>query len=244
MHQLAEATGPDIFVELRRHHIETSSRVFPDRAGENLRRRELCDANLVAPDTLAKLQLTVNDIANAIAAQTSSICGRLGDEPRSRSGIHLQVRAQAMTGRRPVRRYYLRANPTARCTPQDVGRIELGAQSYTQQATTNGAPSAVILLYQNPDRTRWRQPPRRRNGWRNWHSTSADMQSVLTLDTTFPITEGAREIAKTLLEAIALVVLWCSSFCRAGARRSSRSLPFQSRWSARSFLPRRGFHHQ
>ncbi len=34
-----------------------------------------------------------------------------------------------------------------------------------------------------------------------------DMQSVLTLDTTVPVTEGAWEIVKTLLEAIGLVVL-------------------------------------
>jgi HAE1 family hydrophobic/amphiphilic exporter-1 len=34
-----------------------------------------------------------------------------------------------------------------------------------------------------------------------------DMESALTLDTTIPITEGAKEIVKTLLEAIALVVL-------------------------------------
>ncbi|MGH8011777.1 MAG: efflux RND transporter permease subunit, partial [Candidatus Binataceae bacterium] len=34
-----------------------------------------------------------------------------------------------------------------------------------------------------------------------------DMQAVLTLDTTVPVTEGAREIVKTLLEAIGLVVL-------------------------------------
>ena len=33
------------------------------------------------------------------------------------------------------------------------------------------------------------------------------MNSALTLDTTIPITEGAREIVKTLLEAIALVIL-------------------------------------
>ncbi len=34
-----------------------------------------------------------------------------------------------------------------------------------------------------------------------------DMQSAMTLDTTIPITEGAREIVKTLLEAIALVIV-------------------------------------
>src|SRR5208283_2691771 len=35
----------------------------------------------------------------------------------------------------------------------------------------------------------------------------ADMKANLTLDTTIPVTEGAREIAKTLLEAIGLVIL-------------------------------------
>ena len=35
----------------------------------------------------------------------------------------------------------------------------------------------------------------------------SDMNVALTLDTTVPVTEGAREIVKTLLEAIALVIL-------------------------------------
>ncbi len=35
----------------------------------------------------------------------------------------------------------------------------------------------------------------------------SDMNVTLTLDTTVPVTEGAREIVKTLLEAIALVIL-------------------------------------
>src|SRR5208283_5330306 len=35
----------------------------------------------------------------------------------------------------------------------------------------------------------------------------ADMKASLTLDTTIPVTEGAREIVKTLLEAIGLVIL-------------------------------------
>src|SRR5947207_12033422 len=44
--------------------------------------------------------------------------------------------------------------------------------------------------------------------WPNCLSTfPQDMRSVLTLDTTVPVTEGAWEIVKTLLEAIGLVVL-------------------------------------
>jgi multidrug efflux pump subunit AcrB len=33
---------------------------------------------------------------------------------------------------------------------KDVGRVELGSQNYTQTATLNGKPSAVLAVYQLP----------------------------------------------------------------------------------------------
>jgi len=166
----------------------------------------------VAPDTLAKLQLTVNDIANAIAAQNVvNPAGRLGDEPAPPGQeFTYTVRAQGrLMDADQFGDIILRANPDGSLVRlKDVGRIELGAQSYTQQATTNGAPSAVILLYQNPGSNALEAATKAKKRMAELaQHFPPDMQSVLTLDTTVPITEGAREIAKTLLEAIALVVL-------------------------------------
>jgi HAE1 family hydrophobic/amphiphilic exporter-1 len=166
----------------------------------------------VAPDTLAKLQLTVNDIANAISAQNVvNPSGRLGDEPAPPGQeFTYTVRAQGrMMSADEFGDIILRANPDGSLVRlKDVGRIELGAQSYTQQATTNGAPSAVILLYQNPGSNALEAAIKAKKKMAELVAHfPPDMESALTLDTTVPITEGAREIVKTLLEAIALVVL-------------------------------------
>ena len=166
----------------------------------------------VAPDTLAKLQLTVNDIANAIAAQNVvNPAGRLGDEPAPPGQqFTYTVRAQGrLMSADEFGDIILRANPDGSLVRlKDVGRIELGAESYTQQATTNGAPAAVVLLYQNPGSNALEAATKAKRKMKELVAHfPPDMESALTLDTTIPITEGAREIVKTLLEAIALVIL-------------------------------------
>jgi multidrug efflux pump len=166
----------------------------------------------VAPDTLAKLQLTVTDIANAIAAQNVvNPAGRLGDEPAPPGQeFTYTVRAQGrLLSAEEFGDIILRANPDGSLVRlKDVARIELGAQSYTQQAFTNGAPSAVIGLYQNPGSNALQAASKAKKAMAELaRHFPSDMQVGLTLDTTIPITEGAKEIAKTLLEAVGLVVL-------------------------------------
>jgi multidrug efflux pump len=166
----------------------------------------------VAPDTLAKLQLTVADIANAIAAQNVvNPSGRLGDEPAPPGQeFTYTVRAQGrLLSAEEFGDIILRANPDGSLVRlKDVARIELGAQSYTQQASTNGVPSAVVLLYQNPGSNALEAANKAKKKMAELaQHFPSDMEQTLALDTTIPITEGAKEIAKTLLEAIALVVL-------------------------------------
>ena len=155
----------------------------------------------VAPDTLAKLQLTVNDIANAIAAQNVvNPAGRLGDEPAPPGQeFTYTVRAQGrLMSADEFGDIILRANPDGSLVRlKDVATINLGAESYTQQATTNSAPAAIILLYQNPGSNALEAATKAKKKMAEWRSTfRPDMESALTLDTTIPITEGARKIVK------------------------------------------------
>jgi HAE1 family hydrophobic/amphiphilic exporter-1 len=91
---------------------------------------------------------------------------------------------------------------------KDVARISLGSESYTQQAYTNGLPSSVFGLYQNPGSNALEAANAVKAKMAELAKRfPADMQLTLTLDTTVAVTEGAKEIVKTLLEAIALVTL-------------------------------------
>src|SRR5271166_4587870 len=166
----------------------------------------------VAPDILSKLQLTVADLENAIAAQNVvNPAGQIGGAPAPPGQqLTYTVRAQGrLLNADEFGNIIVRANPDGSLVRlKDVARIQLGAETYTQQANTNGAPSAIVGLYQNPGsnalaaanlaKTKMAELAR--------HFPS-DMTVDLTLDTTVPITEGAREIVKTLLEAILLVIL-------------------------------------
>ncbi len=166
----------------------------------------------VAPDTLAKLQLTVADIENAISAQNVvNPAGTLGGEPAPPGQQETYtVRAKGrLLNAEEFGNIILRANPDGSLVRlKDVARIELGAQSYTQQAYMNGSPSALLLLFQNPGSNALSAANRAKAKMHDLAKKfPQDMQVALTLDTTVPVTEGAREIIKTLLEAIALVTL-------------------------------------
>ncbi len=166
----------------------------------------------VAPDKLAKLQLTVADLVNALSAQNVvNPTGTIGGEPAppgQQFTYTVSAQGRLMTAEQ-FGNVIVRANPDGSFVRlKDVARIDLGAENYTQQSFVNGKPAAAVLLYQNPGsnaleaanqaKARIAELARR---------FPQDMRERLVLDTTVPVTEGAREIVKTLLEAIALVVL-------------------------------------
>jgi HAE1 family hydrophobic/amphiphilic exporter-1 len=166
----------------------------------------------VAPDALAKLQLTVADITNAISAQNIvNPAGKIGDEPAPPG------REFTYTVRAPGRlltaeefgEIVLRAKPDGSLVRlKDVARIDLGAENYTQQTYTDGVPSSIVLLFQNPGSNALASANLAKAKMAQLaQKFPSDMQVLLTLDTTIPVTEGAKEILITLLEAIGLVVL-------------------------------------
>jgi len=166
----------------------------------------------VAPDKLAKLQLTIADLVNALSVQNVvNPAGTIGGEPAPPGQQYtytVSAQGRLMTAEQ-FGDVIVRANPDGSFVRlKDVAWIDLGAENYTQQSIVNGKPAAAVLLYQNPGsnaleaanqaKARMAELARR---------FPQDMQERLVLDTTVPVTEGAREIVKTLIEAIALVVL-------------------------------------
>ncbi len=166
----------------------------------------------VAPDTLAKLQLTVADITNAITAQNVvNPAGTIGGEPAPPGQqVTYSVRAQGrLMNADEFGEIILRANPDGSLVRlKDVARISLGSENYTQQSFTNGLPSSIVGLYQNPGSNALESATRAKAKMAELAKHfPPDMKLSLTLDTTVAVTEGAKEIVITLLEAIALVTL-------------------------------------
>src|SRR5260370_19203516 len=165
----------------------------------------------VKPDQLAKLGITVPDIISAVQKQNNvNPAGQVGSEPiPSGQKFTYTVRAQ---GRLQTPEEFgdivVRANPDGSLVRvKDIARIDLGAQSYNLRGRLNGKPGAILALYQLPGTNAVKAA----QGVRKLMAEArerfpADMDYVVSLDQTRAVTEGMREIVKTLFEALALVV--------------------------------------
>ena len=166
----------------------------------------------VTPDTIANMGITVTDIVNAISAQNVvNPAGTIGGEPAPPGReLTYPVRARGrLMSAEEFGDIIVRANPDGSLVRlKDISRIELGTESYTTQAYTNGAPAALIGMYQIPGSNALETANRAKaTVARLAERFPEDMQVDVTLDTTIPVTEGAKEIVITLLEAIGLVLL-------------------------------------
>src|SRR5712664_112764 len=166
----------------------------------------------VKPDQLAKLGITVPDIITAVQKQnTVNPAGQVGSEPiPSGQKFTYTVRAQ---GRLQTPEEFgdivVRANPDGSFVRvKDIARIDLGAQTYNLKGRLNGQPSAILACYQLPGTNAVKAAQAVRKLMTEAKQRfPADMDYAVSLDQTLSVTEGIREILKTLFEALALVVV-------------------------------------
>src|SRR5919206_907366 len=166
----------------------------------------------VKPDQLAKLGITVPDIISAVQKQNNvNPAGQVGGEPiPTGQKFTYTVRAQ---GRLQTPEEFgdivVRANPDGSLLRvKDIARIDLGAQTYNVTGRMNGQPAAILALYQLPGTNAVKTAQAVRKLMTEAKQRfPADMDYVVSLDQTLSVTEGMREILKTLFEALALVVL-------------------------------------
>jgi hydrophobic/amphiphilic exporter-1 (mainly G- bacteria), HAE1 family len=166
----------------------------------------------VNPDQLARLNITVPDIVNAIQQQNAvHPVGQAGGEPmpfEQEFSYMAVAKGQLVTpdefGDIVIREDQYGAIVRVR----DVARVELGSQVYTTKARVNGQPSAIIAVYQLPgtnalaaaDGVRQLMAMVSRN-------FPKGLDYLISLDTTQPVIAGIDEMIKTLVEALGLVIL-------------------------------------
>jgi HAE1 family hydrophobic/amphiphilic exporter-1 len=164
------------------------------------------------PDQLANLSLSVPDLINAVQAQnTVNSAGQIGSEPVPNGQEYTYTaRAQGrLTTPEEFGEIIVRQQSdggTVRL--KDVARAELGAQTYNTRGRLNGKPAAVVSVYQLPGTNALAAV----NGVKKLMETlkqrfPAGLDYVISLDTTQPVTAGIREMVKTLVEALGLVIL-------------------------------------
>src|ERR1039458_1927015 len=110
----------------------------------------------VDPDRMAQLGVTASDINDAIRAKNrQNPAGSIG-QPPSPAGTAFQYSVSAQ-GRlvtpSEFENIVLRARPdTGLLRIRDIGRVELGAASYSGFSRVNGMPSGNLIVYRSEER--------------------------------------------------------------------------------------------
>jgi HAE1 family hydrophobic/amphiphilic exporter-1 len=164
------------------------------------------------PDRLASLAITPSDIQNAIKEQNAqSPAGRIGAEPAP-PGQESQFNVRTLGLLKDPKEFaeiIVRSNPDgSQVKIKDVGRVELGAQTYDLRARLNKAPAGAIGIYLAPGANALETADNVRKILASAKERfPPDMEYDITLDSTLPIKASMHEIVHTLFEAIILVLI-------------------------------------
>jgi HAE1 family hydrophobic/amphiphilic exporter-1 len=166
----------------------------------------------VKPDQLAKLQVTVLDIARALQQQnTVNPAGQIGSEPAPPGQeFTYTVRAQGrLLTPEEFGNIVIRADRTGSVLRlKDVARIELGAETYGFTGRINGMPAAVMPIFQLPGSNALDAVKGVRDLMAQLRPHFPDdVDYMVSLDTTQAVSAGIREIVETLFIALLLVAL-------------------------------------
>ena len=162
------------------------------------------------PDRLATLNITVPDVIRAVQAQNNvNPAGQIGGEPVPEGQVF--TFSVNTTGRlvtpQDFENIVIRANSDGSIVRvKDVARVDLGSQIYNLRGRWSershlgdlSTPGFECGRYHEEARTLMEEMKKQ---------FPADLDYVVALDTTLAVTEGMKEIVKTLFEAMALVIL-------------------------------------
>jgi multidrug efflux pump len=164
------------------------------------------------PDKMTELGITATDVSTAVQAQNrQNPAGAIGQAPSPR-GTDFQYAVSApgrLTDPSEFEGIVVRARPDASLVRvRDIGRVELGAQTYSGFSRLNGRPSANVIVYLAP-------------GANAVETADQVIKYVESVKTSFPkgidyvvpynstmfVRAAIKDVLLTLMEAIGLVIL-------------------------------------
>lgn len=164
------------------------------------------------PSRLASRKLTAQDVVSALSEQNIQVgAGQIGQPPIDDDQMfQIDLVAQSrLTTKEQFEDIILKTGAKGTLVKlKDVGRAELGAESYTSFARYNGLPAFGMGIYQLPGS----------NALAVAKAVKAEMEKIakglpagmtyaVPYDPTLFVEESRQEVIKTLYEAILLVVL-------------------------------------
>jgi hydrophobe/amphiphile efflux-1 (HAE1) family protein len=179
---------------------------------QNMGERKYSMRIWVDPDKLSSLDLTVNDVTQALKDQNLQIAlGKVGETSLTSQNKfqYTLVSKTRLNSSSEFENIIIKENDDgSRVLMKDISRVELGAESYMWSANLNNKPAALLGIYQLPDA--------------NALSVAKKVQEKLnelkkrfpkeiivkpTYDTTKFVEVSIDEVVKTLFEALILVLL-------------------------------------
>jgi hydrophobic/amphiphilic exporter-1 (mainly G- bacteria), HAE1 family len=164
------------------------------------------------PDRLASRSITADEVVKALREQNVQVAAGQVGQPPARAGQTFQMSVRAVGRLTEASEFgdiiLKRAPDGSLVRLKDVGRTELGAESYTTALRFNGRDSVGFAVLQLPsanqldvynkvvveiDRLSKRFPP--------------GLKTELAFDATTVVSESIAEVIRTLLQAIGLVIL-------------------------------------
>ena len=166
----------------------------------------------VDPDKMASLRLNATDISSAIQSQNrQNPAGSIGQSP-SPQGTDFQYAVSApgrLTDASQFEEIVIRSQPDASLLRlRDVGRVELGAQSYGSFSRLNGRPSGNVIIFLAPGANAVQTANSVREFMQEAKRTfPPGVEYVIPYDSTMFVRTAISDVVKTLLEAVVLVIL-------------------------------------
>lgn len=175
--------------------------------GQNYSMRIILD-----PVRMAQLNLTPTDIANVVREQNRDFpAGRVGREPAPQgTELTIPIITQGrMSNVEDFENMIVRAYPDGSMVYlRDVARVELGAQSYNLQARWNSRPNTFLLTFLAPGANALDTVNRvQQEMERLARQFPAGVSYDIPYNTTKFIEISIKEVVKTLMEAMVLVIL-------------------------------------
>jgi multidrug efflux pump len=164
------------------------------------------------PDKLAARGLTASDVVRAIREQNVQVAaGQLGAPPTAGAAqFQLSVSTRgSLVSEQDFEDIVLRAGPSGELTRlSDVGRVELGSDSYALRSLLNNEPAAAIGIYQRANANAIQISNQIRAKMDELaRSFPEGLEYRIAYDPTVFVRGSIRAVVHTLFEALALVVL-------------------------------------
>jgi HAE1 family hydrophobic/amphiphilic exporter-1 len=164
------------------------------------------------PEKLKARNLNASDVVQSLQQQSQEVAAGQVGMPPTPPGVDFQLTIQLQGRLEDISQYQdviVKTGDNGEITRlRDVGRVELGAQTYSQDFSLDGKQAAGIGIYQSPGA----------NALQVEHAVKAKMQDLarafpqgltysVPFDTTVFVNTSIHEVYKTLIEAAGLVLI-------------------------------------